>query len=520
MAVSPPPPRSLDTWLAHLEPMQPPINSAVRDAALKLFAAGASAGELALQLEHDPALVFLLFREANRALARYDREAHTLEHAVGLLGAGRVQQLFEQAPVFNDEHPFALQYRQALLRSQHAAAQARLWAEGSGLWPAEEVFWSTLLAASPLWLLALEAGAEQQSLERIRAEQGAVSARQITAALGCDPRALGAELTQRWSLPQMSRLSWQVRSAGSLRQWAQLARAARLEETPVIGGRELSELCHHPALVAALANALATETDWNWQSRSTLRLLSAAASACRRPLSVIISFSHQTAAQVSRGHIDSGLLTPATKLLCYWNQTYCWVAPPQKKSMPANSAVENAPAKTAPNKSPGAGDRLLAAVLQRLRDPAKINSVRAALELGVKALHEGIGLQRVAVFFVRPQNRELQTVLSAGAEQSSALRQLRFPVQDSALLTQLLAKPICLLIDEQNRSKYWPHFPDAMRAAIARNSFILMPVFSGERAVALMYADNGALPVDNGQRQHLLFKQLCQQITNCLGQLQ
>ncbi|HEY3698208.1 MAG TPA: HDOD domain-containing protein [Spongiibacteraceae bacterium] len=521
MAVSDFQPRALPDWLAHLGPQQPPINAAVRAATLELFTAGASAGELAKQLERDPALVLLLFREANRALARYDREAHTLEHAVGLLGAGRVQQLFEQAPALDMEHPFATSYRQVLLRSQHAAAQARLWAEGTGLWPAEEVFWSTLLAASPLWLMALEAGPALRTLEQTRARQGALANRQVIAQLGCDPHALSTELAERWLLPQMSRLSWQTKAIGDRRQWVQLARAARLEEPPVISGRELGELCHHPALVVALANALAAEADWDWQSHRTLRLLNAAAAACRRPLATIISYCHKTAAEVSRAYADTNLPTPGAKLLGYWNQTYCWVAAPIKKSKTPtaqrSTVDQDAAAPTA--KTAHAGDRLIAAVVQRLRAPAQINGAREALELGVKALHKGIGFQRVAVFFVRPQNRELQTILSAGAEQSPALQQFRFPSQDSQLLTQLLTKPICLLIDAQNRSKYWPHFPDSLRVAINCDNFVLMPVFAGERPIALMYADNGSATIANGQRQHLLFKQLCQQLTQCLGKL-
>lgn len=518
MAAPEPQPRALADWLERIEPLSPPINPEVRAAALKLFSAGASAGELATELERDPALVFLLFREANRALARYDREVHTLEHAVSLLGAGRVQKLFDEAIALDPEHPFATPYRQALLRSQHAAAQARLWAEGSGLWPAEEVFWSTLLAAAPFWLLILEAGSTLDNLAKLRAQQGAVSQHQTDALLGCTLQELGAALTERWSLPQMARLSWQSKGAGNARQWVQLARAARLDEAPLISGRELGELCHHPALVVALANALATEADWNWYSRRSVRLLSAAAAACRRPLATIISFCHQTAAKVSRDHAPhsarDGLLTPAAKLLCYWNQTYVWVNPPAPKA-----SAEKMPPTAQTTKTPSPGERLLAAAVKRLRDPANISGPREVLELAVKTLHEGIGFHRVAALFVRPQNRELQTVVSAGAEQSPALRQFRFVAQNNQLLTQLLSKPVCLLIDAGNRDKYWRHFPESLRIAIDCDNFVVMAVFANERPVALIYADNAPQPVVNGARQHQLFKQFCQQISQCLGQL-
>ena len=515
MAVPALQPRPLADWLAYIEPMQPPVNPEVRATALRMFAAGASAGELAIQLERDPALVFLLFRDANRVLWRYDREAHTLEHAVSLLGAERISKLFTDAPALDPEHPRTDAYRALLLRSQHAAAQARLWAEGSGLWPAEEIFWSALLAGAPLWLLCLEAGPAMETLSKRRAEQGAVSRAQIDAALGCDVRALGAALAERWKLPHMAQMSWQRKGAGSPRQWVQLARAARLDEPPAISGRELGELCHHPALVVALANAVAAEADWDWQSRRCLRLLGAAATACRRPQSTIISFVHQTAAKVSRAHAGAGVLTPATKLLCHWNQAHCWVrpaAPPPTASPPAAQA-DTAPDAALPD------ERLVAAVVRRLREPARVGNTRAALELAAKALHEGLGLRRVAVFLVRPQDRELQTVVSAGAEKSPALRQFRFVAQNNQLLTQLLTKPVCLLIDAANRDKYWRHLPESLRTAIAGDSCAMMAAFAKGHPRALIYADNAPHAVVSGSRQHVLFRQLCQQLSQCLDQL-
>ncbi len=519
-------PRTLANWLKHMEPLQPPINPAVRKAALERFARGASASELATLLKRDPALVFLLFREANRALARYDREAHTLEHAISLLGASRMQKLFDTAIALDSEHPSAERYRLALLRSQHAAAQARLWAEGSGLWPADEVFWSTLLAAAPIWLLTLEAGSALEQLGKLRAKRGAASKRQVETAIGCDVQALGAALTERWLLPRMSRLSWQESGAGNPRQWIQLARAARLDEPPVISGREIGELCHHPALVVALANALAVEADWDWQSPRSMRLLSAAAAACRRPLATIISFCHQTAAKVSReyagrDHANSGLLTPAAKLLCYWNQTYCWAAPPPPKTKVSKIDTLQQPiaATLSSSRASDFTEQIIATTLRRLRDPATIGGMREALELTVNTLHEGAGFRRVAAMFVRPQNRELQTVVSAGAEQTPALRQFRFASQNNQLLTQLLTKPLCLLIDAENHGKYWRHLPNTLRAAIGCSSFVMMTVFAKERPVALIYADNAPESVVSGARQHLLFKQLCLQLSQRLSQL-
>jgi hypothetical protein len=500
--------------LQTLETKQLPLNDDVRRATLKLLGEGATAAAVVPIMLGDPALVLLLFREANGALARYDRETHTLEHAVSLLGAGRVQTLLEQAAVLSPEHPQAEAYRLKLLRSRHAAAQARLWADGTGLWPAEEVFWATLLAAAPLWLLWLEAGELLHKIDLYRAEHGAVGKKQVLALFGCDTYELAATLAERWMLPKMGQLGWHRSVIGNLRQWIALEHSAHLNAAPTIPSRELTELCHQPALIVALANALAAEADWDWYSSRSRRLLRIAATACRRPVSTLTSYCHQTAATFSRDYGATDLPTPAAKLLCHWRQAHVWFKPPTPVAVAATTA---SPAGGAT--APSAAERTLAASVQKLRNPTALGGVREALELGVQALHAGAGFHRVAVLFVKPGSRDLQTVLSAGAEKDLALRQFRCAGQVNQLLTQLLSKPVCLLIDSENRAKYWQHLPEDLRLAINCDNFVLMSVFAGARPAALIYADTAPAALANGSRQHTLFKQVCQQLTQTLTQL-
>lgn len=518
------PPRSLEAWLELLGPLQPPVDAVVRGKALMLLTHGAGSAEVARHLALDPAAALLVFRAANQALARYDREAHTLDHAIGLLGAARVQALLEQAPVLDTDHPHATAYRQMLLRSRHAAQQALLWAEGTGLWPAEEVFWSTLVAAAPLWLLSLEAGSTFEALERLRARQGALGHAQIVELLGCAPTDLGAALAQQWLLPEMSRLSWQRSIVGSRRQWVALEHIAHLDEPPVFendgksasASKELHELCHRPALVVAVANALAAEADWDWQSRRCLRLLSIAATACRRPLATILANGHQVAAALSREAADAGLLTPAARLLGEWRQAWFWLPPAPAPTATAPIAAEESIAKPAANPADN-GAAIFATALQRLRVPGAVEGTRAALELALDALRRGIGLQRCAALLVR-NGGELQTVLSLGAEQAPKLRQFRYDGRNNQLLTQLLGKPVCLRLNADNRAKFWQHLPEEFRAAIGCEEFLLMAAFTGDRPVVLLYADNaGAASL--GDRQHQSFKQLCQQLSACLTRL-
>lgn len=507
-------PRSLERWLALLEAQQPPIDAPVRDQALEELAGGqGSAASLARTLAVDPAQVLLLFREANRALARYEREAHTLEHAISLLGTDRVQRLLTAAPTLAPDHPHADHYRQALLRSRHAAWQARLWAEGSGHWPADEVFWATLLMAAPLWPLWLEAGETLLQFEQLRARQGAVAPAQQRQRLGCLPRELAVALGERWRLPEIGRLGWRPEFAGTARQWLALAAAARLEEPPLLAPGPLTELCHRPALVVTVANALAVEADWDWLSPRCLRLLGIAATACGRPLATLLSHSHQTAAALSRD-TGPGLPTPGARLLGYWQQQRLWPAPePAARPAPAPLAAPPADADAL------TGDALVAAALRRLRGAVELDSPRAALELTMAALHRGLGLERVAVLLYRAGSKELYTAYSAGALQGPALRQFRGALKDAPLFARLLQQRVCLQLGDDNRAKFWPLLPAPFRAAASEQGFLLMSVGTETRPLALIYADNQPSASPPTPRQVPLFKQLCLGLSQCLALL-
>ena len=494
--------RSLGEWLLRLGPAQVPVDAQVRDAALEEIAGQrGSAASLAQRLLADPALVLLLFRAANRALARYDRTVYTLEHAISLLGNRRIQTLLTEAPVLAADHPHATDFRQALLRSAHAAWQARLWAEGSGRWQPEEVFWSTLLATAPLWPLWLEQESPLRRLEQLRAHQGAVSIAQQREALGCLLADLGAALGEYWLLPENSRLCWHKATAGSARQWLALARAARLDDAPVMTEKGLREIGHHPALVIALANALALESDWDWYSARSERLLRIAASSCRRSLATLISHCHRTAAELSQFWGDGDLLTPGTRLLGRWREAAFRAPPPEPEAAPASSETG-----------------VLASALQRLRLPGAIANPRDALELMVTTLRDGLGLTRVAAL-PRSAAGELSCGPARGFAPDASLHRFRHLPTPNSLLGQMLAKPVCLLVSDDNRARFWPHLPATLRGAISERAFLLMSIFAGGRPLALIYADTGAGGPPPDARQQQLFKQLCRQLSLSLERI-
>ncbi len=491
-------PRSLDRWLNDLAAQVPPVDPVVRAQALEELDSGlGGAAKVAQILERDPVQALLILRAANRALAKYGRDAATLEHAIALLGSNRARTQLVAAPAIDPDHPVTADYRQALLRSQHAAWQARLWAEGSGRWHPEEIYWATLLAGAPLWLLWLEAGGAMRELTLRRARRQPCGEAVQKQLLGAGISRIAGGLVQRWLLPAASRASWDHNQAGTPREWIELARAARLDDPPVVPDGRANDLSHHPALIVAVANTLADESDWEWYSRRTERLFAIAACACRRPLSTLLDYGHRAAAAFSRTAADDGiaqgLLLPASRLLCQWRQRDLLVPPPSPSPSPSQQAINSDPA-------------LFAATLQRLQQPGALGSAREALALAPTALCRGAGLRRAAVLALAQRGQLLQTLASAGCTEQSPLRNLQLPLAGNTLLAQLLERPLALTLDAGNRDRFLKHLPPALHAAAGCDAFALMGLFAGERPLALLYADAGGEELSAEQRHH--FRQL------------
>ncbi len=501
-------PRTLERWLNDLAAAVPPVDAAVCALALEELDSGlGGAAKVAQILERDPVQALLVLRAANRALAKYGRDAATLEHAIALLGSDKARAQLAAAPAIDPDHPVTPDYRRAVLRSQHAAWQARLWAEGSGRWQPEEIYWATLLACAPVWLLWLEAGDAMRELELRRARRqpcGAAIQKQL---LGASIAAIAAGLTARWLLPGASRASWSRDQAGTPREWARLARAARIDDPPVVPEGRVNDLSHHPGLIVAIANALADECDWDWHSRRTERLFAIAACACRRPLATLLDYGHRATAAFSRAAFDNdiapGLQLPATRLLCHWRQRDLLVPPP--------------PAAAPKPQDSGGNPALFATVMQRLQQPQQLTSAREALALAPPALCRGAGFRRALVMVLRQGGRELQALASAGCETSDALRQLQFPVAGNQLLAQLLERPLCLTLDAGNRARFLKHLPPALHDAAGCDAFTLMAVFAADKPVALLYADAGGAELSTEQRNQ--FRQLCTQLGTALAVL-
>ncbi|WP_414708370.1 HDOD domain-containing protein, partial [Pseudomonas sp. UBA6276] len=139
-------PQTLDTWLALLDGVRLPIPKLYHD---KVRAAikdrRRSLRDIADLMQHSPALVLSVMREANRHASNSLAEpAESLEVALNRLGLSRAEELLMRLPA-QEPQQMPLTLRQLQMISQHASQQANglFAARLARLW--QEIHWGSLL---------------------------------------------------------------------------------------------------------------------------------------------------------------------------------------------------------------------------------------------------------------------------------------------------------------------------------------------------------------------------------------
>jgi len=312
-------PQGLSEWQDQLQEVALPVDPRVKTAALqKLNSSTGNATNIATILMEDPGMCLLLMREANKVLQRSDNETHSLSHTISLLGFPFVETLLRRAKDYDKKHftHFAA-YRQQLSTSLHAAYQVEAWAAKNPYWPTGEMFWAALFQRAPNWALWCHAGEQMLQLQHLRARHHSSSHSDLEVQVfGCKLHELNRLVSRRWNLPKLTQESWQLGTRGTARQWIMLSQIDYEQQKPAMENLpSLLRVCSSPAFGIALANQLADESEWDWNSSQTLRLQKILATALQIPVEQSIALAHQEAVNATRQYTIRRALTPAQQLL-------------------------------------------------------------------------------------------------------------------------------------------------------------------------------------------------------------
>ncbi|QZA79158.1 HDOD domain-containing protein [Deefgea tanakiae] len=130
------------------------------------------------------------------------------------------------------------------------------------------------------------------------------------------------------------------------------------------------------------------------------------------------------------------------------------------------------------------------------------------MTLAVRALSEGLAMQRIAFTLLMAAENSLRARYVQGVAPTDPLQNLRISLEKQHVLTKLLQKPQSFWLNSANYAQFSPHLPIELVEQVGAKSFCAMSIFVGDKPVGLIYADCGLLgEVTDFHYQH--FKQIC-----------
>lgn len=473
-------PQTLDTWLALLDGVRLPIPRLYHD---KVRAAikdrRRSLRDIADLMQHSPALVLSVMREANRHASNSLAEpAESLEVALNRLGLSRTEELLMRLPALEPQQ-MPLTLRQLQMVSQHASQQANglFAARLARLW--QEIHWGSLLFLSPLWPLAATYPELLDEWERRVIAEGEAAATVEQALFGVPLLALCQALAQKWRLP-----AWVLHGYGLLlgerRALVQALHIARDNQHRLRQQQQLDDepalrrWLNQPANTILMANGLALAAQHGWFTPHLQRWQYLSCLYLQVPLEQVQQQVHQHAVHSARVHWAADLWHPARSLP--------W--PPQHTLATQDS--EPAPA---PSEAALTGWRQLCT--QLLATPTPFNNALHLTTCARDALL-ACGMQRVMLLMVDRSHGSLRVHQSAGLPKEAAA--LSLGIEHSSLLQRLLAQPTQLRMNTANSAQLQALLPATLRALFRGEHLLLRSLGVEGRVHTLLVADQGGRP--------------------------
>ncbi|AUL99901.1 hypothetical protein B4966_06830 [Rhodocyclaceae bacterium] len=519
-------PGALDHWRETLAQVQLPVfgGAATSEALLQ---PGLSIQQLGRLLLAEPPLALDVILMAAR-LPRLQGEVQGLQHALGVLGVDRVQQLVRSRMnrLFNDQRPAHRAALQALSTSRLAAALVEHWDRANLGGRGESLQWAAMILGLARWKLPLAAPDLYLQIER-RARAGEHRARVERELLGCRIDAVNRTLLGAAGLNADPLLGEAMTPDPRL-----LAEAARYAWTGSIAPAlpaALSQRLRSRNMFPMLAHLLAWSACDGWYSRRTLSLMRAVSAVLHQPLDRIIADAHQVAVRVSRAPVLAGrVFTPAQQL--FWppvrrrtNAARKAAATSASQTFGETPRSQSAPAVPAPSHTQTGGPALAAAPRSCADSPTDtalveafvrdcragaFGDLRRFMPALVRTLTQGIGLARCVLMLKAASGDYLVGCFAHGFTPALEVRTLTASLCDDNLFARLYHRPgSALHLSAPHALAARSQWPPSMVRLSAAGDMFLASLHAAQRPFGVIWVDaGGAHPLS--QEQYALFRQL------------
>lgn len=468
----------------------------------KLQSSAGNANNVAALIQTDPALTAIIIANSNRSMSS-GKDVNSLAHAISLSGFPQIEKLINDSDDVSNANPH---YQRELSSSLHAAYQAYEWASLNPFWPADAVFWASLLQQAPYWALWAYAPESMVQLRATQTNLAGTSPKSLQLALFGD--SLGdilTELATTWQLPLLAQQSWQPKIVGSKREWIALS---QLESNQALANKPaLQRILAHPAFAVTLANQFAYQAEWDWFSHRTFRLLKILAMALNITIEQAIALTHSKAAQLERSNAFINTPHPASMLLAYYKTA--------ATNDDTRSHQPKDPSIAMPKQQAADKPRIAASITmdETLKIFNKVlpttETIERMMTLTVSSMCELSMLERAAIFRLNLKDRTLTCQYHHGMDENVKLAGFSHRLQRGNVFNKLLQKPISVRLHEGNRDKIWPLLPEEFKQTFKTHEFLMMSIFAGKKPIGIAFADQGNTGNTINDHHYTQFKQWC-----------
>ncbi len=456
-------PHSSKDWLDRLKDAPfPTLASTPKQIRQVIHTKSANYTELANIIRRDPGFSLQVLRAVNQILSRKKTPLFSINQAISLLGMHWLEEHFEHFPQLTETMPPAVQkpIADCYSRILYATSYAHLCRDPQP----NELATAILLehaAEISLWLH------EPKIAQRVT----------LLPCYGRSRTEASLDLFQTTTLEDLNQ--------SLLTHW------------------NMPHLTHgqrHSCIKLSCAISQASTT--NWYSDEIISLLDEASKQTQKTADELSSSIHAQAAETARNIHNLGLTCPIYNLI---------LGPPPTPTKQSSKIEHKHPTEKSKTAAKSTQSPISVKSAPQEKKPSGLD---ALITRALHQLHEDAGLQRVAFIQLSADGKELRVRKIIDKVADSKLRQFKISSQRDNIFGLLLSKPHQLWMNKENLKKHAQLIPKSIAALLDSPEFFIASLFSQQRALGLIFADNSSTGTSLNKTIHTHFSRICQQVNN------
>ncbi|MCG8670595.1 MAG: HDOD domain-containing protein [Pseudomonadales bacterium] len=530
-------PKGLETWVYLLDESPIPV-LAHTSQALKTLVVGTTdwgLSDIADIMVKDPIMTVHLLRETQRVFAGKAAGTMTdVHHCVSLLGETRVLGLIKQFKAMNGDVNDAneVAYQGAIVQSFHAAAQVEAWHKVRRQSAVDKHVLAAKMAGVPTWCLWYFANKEMSIIDKLQKEERIEKSDAERAVLGCTSQEIVKALAKRWHFPEVILNALNGERLPSAKFLAKVAHEGyHLKEPRIPNKDERGEIVKTSSFIVALAHWLARESDLDWYSRQTRRVLAVLAAYLEIDLHQARLVAQKAALKVSRQFNFPAVEMPGARLLLppqpafrrrlspaklsnaveqlsqgkplhqpehgQDEPTNIYVAEESTQRQPTTKPEPVAQPLPVAKRTPGFASVEKEKIYKQyvktlLNDPKAFSDEHEVLRKTMEVLKDCTAVERVVLFVFEPAKKSLRGYAAMGCEDRPEFRKANVSLSPPNFFTQLMRKPQGVWVHPEKKADIAALVPGVFKQLSQADEFFSVSVFNHKQPAAMLYVDNGA----------------------------